>query len=121
MRKLIIALTLTTSLIFISCGGSASSMLNTTNNQTTVELSRKNFNIVNKVSGKSTNTYILGIGGMANKALLEKAKNEMMNNANLSGSKSVINITFDKHINGFFPFYSKVTYTASGYVVEFNE
>ena len=45
----------------------------------------------------------------------------MMKNANLSGSKAIVNVTYDKHFNGFFPFYSKVTITASANIVEFTE
>lgn len=112
---------LSVSIVLTSCGGSASLIGNSNVSQTNVELSKKNFNILTKVSGISTNAYVMGIGGMSNRALLEKAKNDMMNNANLSGSKAVINITYDKHYNGFFPFYSKVTVTASAYVVEFTE
>jgi hypothetical protein len=119
MKKIILLVMLSLSLL--SCGGSASVVGNATVSQTNVELSRKNFKVLEKVTGVSTNTYILGIGGMSNKALVEKAKNDMMQKANLSGSKAVINITYDKHINGLFPFYSQVTITASGYIVEFTE
>ena len=121
MKKTLIFLLFAASLSITSCGGSSSLMSNTSASQTTVELSKKNFNILGKVSGKSSNTYVFGIGGMSNKALLEQAKNNMMANANLSGSKAVINITYDKHFNGFAPFYSSVTITASAYIVEFTE
>lgn len=121
MKKALVFLIVSISLAFTSCGGSASIMSNSSINQTTVELSKKNFNILGKVTGKSTNTYVLGIGGMSNKALLEQAKNNMITNANLSGSKALINITYDKHFNGFVPFYSVVTITASAYIVEFTE
>lgn len=121
MRKIILMISLMTSVLLVSCGGSASIVGNHTSYQTNVELSKKNFTVLEKVSGVSTNTYILGIGGMQNRALLEKAKNDMMSKAQLSGSKAVVNITYDKHISGFFPFYSKVTYTVSGYIIEFTE
>lgn len=121
MKKTLFFLALAVSFVITSCGGSASIMTNSSTNQTNVELSKKNFNILGNVSGVSTNTYVLGIGGMSNKALLEKAKSNMMTSANLSGSKALINITYDKHINGFFPFFSKVTITASANVVEFTE
>ena len=121
MKKVVLFLALSVSIALSSCGGSASVMGNTNVSQTNIELSKKNFNILSKVSGTSTNTYIMGIGGASNRALLEKAKNNMMTNANLSGSKAIINITYDKHYNGFVPFYSKVTVTASAYIVEFTE
>lgn len=121
MKKVMLFLALSVSIVLTSCGGSASVMGNTNVSQTNVELSKKNFNILGKVSGESTNTHIFFIGGMSNTALLEKAKNDMMANANLSGSKAVINVTYDKHYNGFLPFYSKVTITASAYIIEFTE
>jgi hypothetical protein len=121
MKKILFFVSLSLMLTLGSCGGSASVMGNSNLSQTNVELSKKNFNILGKVSGISTNTYILGIGGSANRALLEKAKNEMMKNANLTGSKAIVNVTYDKHFNGFFPFYSKVTVTASANIVEFTE
>lgn len=110
-----------TTIALTSCGSSLSNLSNSSSSETHVELSKKNFNIQGKTVGVSSNTYILGIGGMSNRSLLEKAKNEMMNNANLSGSKAIINITYDKHISGFFPFYSKKTITASAHIVEFTE
>ena len=121
MKKVMLFLALSVPIVLSSCGGSASAMSNTNVSQTTVELSKKNFNVIGKLTGISTNVNVLGIGGASNKALLEKAKNNMMENANLSGAKTVINITYDKHYNGFFPFYTKKTVTASGYIIEFTE
>jgi hypothetical protein len=121
MKKVMLFLALSVSIALASCGGSASVMGNTNVSQTNVELSKKNFNILGKIRGESTNINILGIGGASNTAILESAKNNMMSNANLSGSKAIINVTYDKHYNGFFPLYSKVTVTASAYIVEFTE
>lgn len=121
MKKVLLFVVLSASILMTSCGGSASVMGNSNVSQTNVELSKKNFNILGKVSGKSSNTHVFFIGGMSNRSMLEKAKNDMMANANLSGSKAVINVTYDKHYNGFLPFYSKVTVTASAYIVEFTE
>jgi hypothetical protein len=121
MKKVLFSVLFLTSLALTSCGGSATVFGNSTTNSTTVELSKKNFNVVGKVKGISTNTYVLGIGGMSNKALLEKAKNKMLESSELSGSKAIVNISYDKHYNGFFPFYSKVTVTASAHIVEFTE
>ncbi|MEC5166254.1 hypothetical protein RCH18_001990 [Flavobacterium sp. PL11] len=121
MKKILSLLSLSLALSIASCEGSASIVSNTSMSQTSVELSKKNFNILGDISGVSSNTYILGFGGNANRSLLEKAKSEMMKNAKLSGSKALVNLTYDKHVNGFFPFYSKVTITASANIVEFTE
>ncbi|WP_395063366.1 DUF6567 family protein [Flavobacterium sp.] len=121
MKRVLCFLVLSLMFLITSCGGSASVMGNGNLSQTNVELTKKNFKIVRKVSGESSNKYICGIGGSANRALLEKAKNNMMENANLKDSQAVVYITYDKHINGFFPFYSKITITCSAYLVEFTE
>lgn len=105
-----------------SCGVSSSFVANVSNITTSVELSQKNFKILNKVEGISSNTYIFGVGGLSNTALVEKAKNKMMNKADLiGGSKMVINITYDTHNTFIVPFFYKKTVTASGYVIEFTE
>jgi uncharacterized protein YbjQ (UPF0145 family) len=104
-----------------NCGGSASVIGNSTICQTNVELYKKSFNVLGAITGVSTNTYILGIGGSGNRALVQKAKNEMVKKANLSGSKAIVNVTYDKHYNGFIPFFSKITVTASANIVEFTE
>ncbi|MCW2119611.1 DUF6567 family protein [Flavobacterium sp. 7A] len=121
MKKILCLLSMSLVLTITSCGGSASVMSNSNSNQTNVELSKKNFNVIGTASGVSTNTYIFGIGGSSNRALLEKAKSEMIKNANLTGPKAIVNVTYDKHFNGFFPFYSQVTVTASANIVEFTE
>ncbi len=109
-------------ILFTSCGISASVVGNGTTTLTTVELSKKNFKILDKVSGKSSNTYIFGIGGLSNTSVLENAKSKMFDNANLKGgAKTIANITYDAHYSFVFPIFMKKTITASGYVIEFTE
>ena len=122
MKKTLFLSALVLTLILSGCGINTSIVGNVSNTITNVELSKKNFKILDKVTGESSNMYILGIGGLSNKSLIEKAKNQMMDNANLKGgSKTVVNITYDTHITIIYPIFFKKTITAAGYVVEFTE
>ena len=58
---------------------------NQNTNQTSVELNRKNFKVVDLVSGRASATYIFGIGGMSKKALMESSKLKMYEKYNLVG------------------------------------
>ena len=67
-------------------------------------------------------TYIFGIGGHSNKALIEKAKSKMLENANLiGGARAIINLTTESHISIIYPIYFKRTITVSGHIVEFTD
>jgi hypothetical protein len=105
--------------VLSGCGFNHANMQNVNNNVTNVELSGKNFIVLDRVSGEATATYIFGIGGKSHKALLQDALARMYNNANLSGSaKALINVTFESHTTTII-IYSKTTYTASGNIIEF--
>lgn len=109
-----------TSLLMTSCGLHTAMVGNINNTTTNVDLNKNNFKVIEKVSGKSTATYVLGIGGLSNKALIEKAKVKMLENANLiGGSKAIINLTTESHMSIVYPFYLKRTITVSGHIVEF--
>ena len=85
-------------------------------------MSKKNLKVTEKVSGKSTATYVFGIGGLSNKAQIEKAKSKMLEKANLIGdSKAIINLTTESHISIVYPLFFQRTITASGHIVEFTE
>lgn len=103
-----------------SCGIHSANYTNHNNISTNVELNKNNFKVVKKVSGSSSSAYILGLGGLSNKSLLEKAKSEMYDNAGLEGgAKAVINITTDIHYSTFSIFYISKKATVSGYLIEF--
>ena len=123
MKKLALSiLPLSLLLLLGSCGISSSLLLNASNNDTQVHLSKNNYKVLHKVQGISENIYFLGIGGLDNLSIIEKAKNQMMENANLEGrAKAVVNITFDTHFSMFYPIFFKKTVTASGYVIEFSD
>jgi hypothetical protein len=111
-----------TSILMTSCGIHSAMFANINNNVTHVELSKKNFEVVEKVSGKSTATYVLGIGGLSNKALIENAKSDMLKYVDFLGySRALINVTTESHISIVYPFFFRRTITVSGYIVEFKE
>ncbi len=113
---------LVVSVLLTSCGVQHAYVLNTNNNVTNVELSKKNFKVIEKVSGTSSATYILGIGGIKKKALIENAKTQMLSNANLEGSaRAIVNLTTEEHFTLVGIFFVKRTIVVSGHVIEFTE
>jgi hypothetical protein len=123
MKKLkILSITLFVMVLAAGCGTHRGAFLNNNNNTTQVELGEKNFKVVSKVSGQSTATYVLGIGGITNKSLVENARSNMMSNADIVGSsKAIINMTTESHSTLVYPFFYQKTITVSGYVVEFTD
>ena len=118
----ILSIVFLTSILMTSCGIHSAMVRNINNNTTNVELSKKNFKVIDRVSGKSTAIYVLGIGGLSNKALIEKAKTKMLENANLiGGAKAIINLTTESHISIVYYFFFQRTVTVSGHIVEFTE
>jgi len=106
-------------LFFASCASHNGLVNNFNNNNTTVELSEKNYKIIDYVKGDASCTYIFGIGGLSKQALVEKAKSEMYSNAELQGqARAIANISVDNKYS-LFPFVGKMTVTVSGHVVEF--
>ena len=114
MKKLLVFALVLGSLLFTSC---AAHMLSVSHNN----LSQKNFKVVGQVQGEATATYILGIGGLSKKALNANAIAEMYENANLTGSQTIINVYVKKTVGGVMPFYTKNTNIATGTIIEFTE
>ncbi|MFN8437925.1 MAG: DUF6567 family protein [Cytophagales bacterium] len=86
-----------------------------------VQLSKKNFKVVDYVVGESSATYICLIGGLSKKALVEKAKSEMYKNANMVGNAKVILNQTVSFTSEHYPFVRILKCTVSGYVYEFTE
>lgn len=86
---------------------------------TNVELGEANYKVVEYVTGYAEARYFFGIGGNKKLTLIEAAKAEMYEKANLIGSpKAVINQTVETRYS-FFPFFQRVEVTVSGHVIEF--
>ena len=95
---------------------------NLNQNSTNVVLQDNNYTIVQKVRGESQADYFFYFGGFRKEGLIEEARADMLENANLIGSsKAVINETVETSYTTFCGIYSNVKVTVSGYVVEFKE
>lgn len=106
-------------LFFSSCAFHDGLTNNFNHNNTTVELSKKNFRVVDYVKGEASCTYVFGIGGLGKGTLVEKAKARMYKKADLMGeARTVANISVDTRYS-FFPIIRKMTVTASGHVIQF--
>ncbi len=122
MKNRSLLLTTAALLLFLSsCGVNHALMLNLNQNTTQVSLGSKNFNVVGKVSGTAEVSYVLIFGGLNKRRLFQDAYSEMVNEANLTGSKALINMVTEEHIGGFPPFYTIRTLTVSANVVEFTD
>ena len=111
------------SLTIFSCRGlNGLYPINTNNTSTEVLLTKKNYKVIKKVSGESSATFILGMGGLSNKHLIELAKNSMYEGAKMEGgAKAIINVSAEVH-DAFWTFlYVKRTVRVNGYLIEFTE
>lgn len=122
MKNRTILLTAAALLLFLSsCGVNHALMVNLNQNTTQVNLGSKNFNVVGKVSGTAEVSYVLIFGGLNKRRLFQDAYTAMVNEANLTGSKALINMVTEEHVGGFPPFYTIRTLTVSANVVEFTD
>ena len=123
MKKLLMLFALVVMLFGVSsCSLHGSLATNVNQNSTNVVLQDNNYKIVAKVRGEAQADYFLYFGGFRKKGLIEEARAEMLENANLVGSsKAVINETFETSVTTFAGIYSYVKVTCSGYVIEFTE
>lgn len=87
---------------------------------TRVNLERANYRIVKQVSGYSSASYVLGIGGLSQRALQGNALDDMYANAKLTGNQQIINITTTQSMK-LIIIYGKREVWAHGTVIEFIE
>ena len=123
MRKLLMLFVLAAMLVGVSsCSVHDPLTRNLNQNSTNVVLQDNNFKIVQKVRGEAQADYFFYLGGFRKNGLIEEARNQMLENANLVGSsRAVINETVETSVTTFAGIYSNVKVTVSGYVVEFTE
>lgn len=103
------------------CGFNLYPCANQNVSKTEVILQNKNFRVLGEASGTASATYILGIGGLSQKAIRENAVADMYKKARLAGSQTIVNINVHQHVGGVAPFYYQVQYTATGQIIEFTE
>lgn len=106
---------------FSSCGVSHAFVFNHNQNATQVHLASNNFQVVDKVKGSADVSYVLLIGGLSKKQLYANAYAEMVNSADLEGSRALVNVLTEEHVGGVPPFFFKRTITVSANVIEFNK
>ena len=105
-----------------SCSLHSPMTTNLNQSATNVVLQDNNYKIVQKVSGEAQADYIFYFGGFRKQGLIEEARAEMLENANLIGSsRAVINENVEYKFTTFAGIYSKVNVIVSAYVVEFTE
>ncbi len=123
MKKVLLALSFVAMLFGMSSCQLHSPMTSNINqNSTNVVLQDNNYKIVQKVSGEAQADYILYFGGFRKDGLIEAARAEMLENANLIGSsRAVINENVEYSTTTIAGIYTNVKVIVSGYVVEFTE
>ena len=118
MKKIVLFSAL--ALLLASCGVTRELSHNVNNHTTQVVLAKNNFKVVEHVKGEASNQYLLIIGG-GKRALVEKARAKMLQNANLVGSsRAVINETVESYWI-FIGVGIQYTVTVSADVIEFTE
>jgi len=123
IRKQKISILFLVATIFLSGCGISSGLVNqysVNGANSNVILQKKNFKVIETVSGESSDSYLFFIGGNKQN-LIAQAKQNMIENARLLGtSKAIINVTTEEH--DVFKFvYMKRIITVHGTVIEFVE
>ena len=106
---------------FTGCGFNVYPASNQNVSKTEVVLQNKNFRVLGEASGTASATYIIGIGGLSQKAIRDNAVADMYKKARLAGAQTIVNINVHQHVGGVPPFYCKVQYVATGQIIEFTE
>ena len=121
LKKVTIVALMSSMLLTTSCAVHSGLTSNLNNHSTEVVLSKKNFKVIKTVTGESSVTYVLGIGGLSKRALIAQARAKMLEEAGLEGgAKAIINETVEiKGSN--FPFVGKKLVVVTAQVIEFTE
>ncbi|MBR1849951.1 MAG: hypothetical protein IJ789_01105 [Bacteroidales bacterium] len=81
---------------------------------------QNNFRVVKRVRGESSVTKIFGLGGMGNKYLKNSAITDMYDNANLTGSQTIVDVRVIRSTRAILgPVYTESMVVATGTVIEF--
>lgn len=121
MKKAFLPAVMAACLMLSGCAVHQEAAFNMNQQQTSVVLNQKNFEVVRQVRGSVTNTYALGfIGGISKKTLHASAMSELNKNADLKGAEALINTNVQykyKH----YVLWTEVTVIATGTVVRFTD
>ena len=106
--------------LLTSCAGSNFSSTRDHMVETSVTLDQNNFHVVKRVSGEVSADYVLGIGGLGSSYLEHSAISKMYDNANLTGSQTIIDIHVVKSSTRYFGvLFTSKKCIATGTVIEF--
>lgn len=103
-------------LMMIALLSSCAGLTQVTVPQSTINFVGQDFETERYVEYTLVKTYILGIGGMSEKARNTNIIDELMKKANLQDNEALAYISVSRNINTFL-FVTDVKFTASGYVV----
>ncbi len=120
MKKAFVVLSILGTILMTSCGVHLPLTSNLNQQITNVELGEGNFKVVKTVAGEAQAQYILGFGGLKKRSLIESAKKQMVEAAELEGkSRALVNVSVEEYIQNYvLVIRRKVVVT--GQVVEFN-
>lgn len=105
--------------MFTGCGVMDHLTANANLTQTQVQLSSNNYKVIGQVVGAATDTYILGMfGGLSKSTLANNSYAEMLKNANLKDSQTIIHITTTTKVKDYV-LWLKVSSVTTGIVIEF--
>jgi hypothetical protein len=103
----------------VSCSTWAGYVVNST--QTQVQLAKRNYKIVNRVTGEYSASYVFGLFGPPQQDLVTQAWKSMEDRAELTDkARAIINVTVDRKFT-LYPFHKRLTIYVSGMVVEFTD
>lgn len=117
MKKLILKSVsiLTLSFLLISCAAGLSGTM-----AGSAALNSANFSYAQKnVQGRSKATYVLGIGGMNREAIVNEAKEKMLENNPLKNNQALANLSVDFKYSSFLGVVNTVKCYVSADIVEF--
>jgi len=120
MKKFLLTCTVFIAVFALSsCGVTSTSVKGVS--ETNVVLQKKNFHVVGQAYGQAKAVYVLGMGGLRQKALRANAVDEMSRSVQLTGSQALANVTVHKSIKMITPLYVEVICDATANVIEFDE
>lgn len=103
----------------VSCSSWAGYVVNST--QTQVQLAKRNYKVINRVTGEYSAVYVFGIFGPPQQDLVTQAWKAMEDRAELTDkARAIINVTVDRKFT-IYPFHNRRTIYVSGMVVEFTD
>lgn len=89
--------------------------------QSSASLNSNNFTYIKRdVQGSASTLYVLGIGGLSKTALVNEAKNNLLNNFQLQNNQALVDITVNWK-NSYYLLVMKNECTITASIVEFNK